>query len=97
MDVSTIVAVLTALGVRELVAGVARHVAGKPERERAAIHEERERRKEAEQEAAAAKRARDAEAARRRLIQEHASDLRSELIETCNRDPQSLPPWPTLD
>lgn len=90
MDVSTIVAVLTALGVRELIAGFARHVAGKPERERAAIHEERERRKEAEA-------GRDAEARKRRLIQEHASDLRSELIETCNRDPQSLPPWPITD
>lgn len=84
MPVSDIALILGTLGVRELLAFVVNWISGRAMREKGRVREVIDERDKAEDE-------RDREAAYRRIIQEHASELRRLLIEAGAAD---IPPWP---
>lgn len=90
IDPATIVAIISALGLREAVAkGIehrAKYRSGKAGRERSRIAELETGRREAERD-------RDRQAAWRRILQEYASRLRSMLIER-GVSPGEIPPFP---
>jgi len=82
-----ITAIAAALGVREAIHWLIRWAAGSAGREKSRFRILSGERDAAEKE-------RDAEAAYRRIVQEHASYLRSLLIEH-GVPPDKIPPWPT--
>ena len=99
--IGLIIAIATALGLREWLPGIVQQVTGKAGRERHHIQEEATKAKaerEAEltrvrQERDAAERLADIEACQRRMMQEYASRLRRRLIDVGGE----IPPYPDLD
>lgn len=85
--ITGIVAVLGALGVREIIPGASRWIAGASDRERHRVQHLISARD------AATDRA-DAEAAKRRILEEYASGLRRHLI-SAGIPPDDIAPWPT--
>lgn len=99
--IGLIIAIATALGLREWLPGIVQQVTGNAGRERQRIQEEAakakaEREEElnrARQERDAAERKADIQACQRRLMQEYASRLRRRLIDVGGE----IPPYPDLD
>ena len=92
------VAVITALGLRELLSLVTRsvigHMSGRAGRERARVDELIAERDEAIVDLSREREEVDHQAKWRRFIAEHASHLRRLLIENSTLNPADLPPWP---
>ena len=99
--IGLIIAIATALGLREWLPGIVQQVTGKASRERQHIQEEATKAKaereaeltRARQERDAAERLADIEACQRRMMQEYASRLRRRLIDVGGE----IPPYPDLN
>ena len=99
--IGLIIAIATALGLREWLPGLVQQVTGRAGRERQHIRDEAakakaEREEElnrARQERDAAENEADIQACQRRLMQEYASRLRRQLIDVGGE----IPPYPDLD
>lgn len=92
--VPLIVAILGALGVREIIPAIGRYLTGASEREKRRVQEIiHDRDEQAAARLREAQRA-DQEACRRRRLEEYASALRRDLIDA-GIAPESIDPWPS--